>query len=64
MKLRLKFREQINPDPDIYCLGTFGVHNRGNLECEHEWEKIRDEDTYAVWRCKKCSAEAGCDVWD
>jgi len=62
--LRLKYLHQIAPNPEIYCASTFGVHTAGDPACDHSWKKIKDEDTYAVWRCEKCAAEAGCDVWD
>lgn len=63
-ELRLRYLRQIDPDPEIYCLLTFGIHRVGDPVCEHEGERIEDEPEYAVWECKKCGARAGCGVWD
>ncbi len=63
-ELRARYLQQIHPEPEVYCLLTFGIHQPGNPECEHEWGKREDEPEYAVWECKKCGARAGCDVWD
>lgn len=62
--LTKKYIKQINPDPDIYCLLTCRIHNKGDPDCDHDWVKIKDEDNFAVWECSKCKARLGCDVWD
>jgi len=63
-ELRLRYLREIGPDPEIYCLLTFGLHEPGDPECEHDWKMIENEPEYAVWKCSKCDARAGCDVWD
>lgn len=62
--IRMKYFNEITPDPEIYCILTFGVHNEGDLLCHHIWERTKDEPEYGHWECTQCDAKCGVDVWD
>lgn len=49
--------------PEYCCPPTFRMHNTGDADCPHEWDKTETDD-YVTWRCSKCPARAGCEVFD
>ncbi len=52
-------------DIEIYHPLTGGSYG-GDEDCDHDYppEPYRSEDTYACWRCTKCSMERCYDVHD